>query len=138
MCGRPGELPWRMCFSPCCTRWGRRMWKASGTARESSMWVRGGKGGWGLGIRGWGLVRPFGPVLLLMTYTAFCAGNDARIADAAQKADREAVKALVAQRVDVNASQADGMTALHWAAFHDDTEMAKLLLHAGADVKVAT
>ena len=26
------------------------------------------------------------------------------------------------QRVDVNAPQVDGMTALHWAAYHDDRE----------------
>ena len=32
------------------------------------------------------------------------------------------------QRADVNAPQADGMTALHWAVYHDDLEMAELLL----------
>ena len=32
------------------------------------------------------------------------------------------------KRADVNAPQADGMTALHWAAYHDDLETAKLLL----------
>ena len=37
----------------------------------------------------------------------------------------------------MNAAQADGMTALHWAAYHDDLETAKLLVAAGADVKAA-
>jgi ankyrin repeat protein len=35
----------------------------------------------------------------------------------------------------VNAPQVDGMTALHWAAYQDDTETGKLLLDAGANVK---
>ena len=45
--------------------------------------------------------------------------------------------ALLQQRADVNAPQADGMTALHWAAYHDDRETADLLLRAGANVKAA-
>ena len=42
---------------------------------------------------------------------------------------------MLEQRVDVNASQVDGMTALHWAAYHDDLETAQLLVRAGANVK---
>jgi ankyrin repeat protein len=37
----------------------------------------------------------------------------------------------------VNAPQSDGMTALLWAAYHDDRETAELLMRAGANVKVA-
>ena len=37
----------------------------------------------------------------------------------------------------MNAPQVDGMTALHWAAYHDDLEIAKLLVRAGANVKAA-
>ena len=37
----------------------------------------------------------------------------------------------------MNQAQADGMTALHWAAHRDDLETAKLLVNAGADVKAA-
>ena len=33
----------------------------------------------------------------------------------------------------MNGAQADGMTALHWAAYHDDVATAKLLLAAGAN-----
>jgi len=36
----------------------------------------------------------------------------------------------------VNAAQPDGTTALHWAAYHDDTETAAALLKAGADVNI--
>jgi len=64
--------------------------------------------------------------------------KDTRLADAAQNGDRAAVRALLAKKVDVNAPQGDGTTALHWAAFNDDRDLAKLLLAAGANVKAAT
>ena len=38
---------------------------------------------------------------------------------------------------DVNATQVDGTTALHWAAYHDDAETAALLVKAGANVNAA-
>jgi ankyrin repeat protein len=58
----------------------------------------------------------------------------ASIADAAERRDNAGVRALVQAGVDVNAAQIDGTTALHWAAYHDDTEMVALLVRAGADV----
>jgi ankyrin repeat protein len=64
--------------------------------------------------------------------------KDTRLADAAQNGDRAAARALLAKKVDVNAPQGDGTTALHWAAFNDDRDLAKLLLAAGANVKAAT
>jgi ankyrin repeat protein len=48
------------------------------------------------------------------------------------------VQTLLAAKVDVNAPQGDGSTALHWAAFNDDVDTARLLLKAGASVKAAT
>ena len=51
--------------------------------------------------------------------------------------DRERIRALLEEPADVNAPQADGMTALHWAALHDDLEMAKPLIGAGARVNAA-
>ena len=59
------------------------------------------------------------------------------LADAAEKQDSAAVRALLEQKADVNAPQADGMTALHWAAYHDDADTVKLLLAAGANAKAA-
>src|SRR5258706_8036509 len=61
------------------------------------------------------------------------AGADA--ADAAQKKDIAALRALVQRRVDVNAAQPDGTTALHWAVVWNSEEAITLLLRAGADVK---
>jgi ankyrin repeat protein len=63
------------------------------------------------------------------------AGSGAPLADAVEKMDRAAIRTLVTRRADVNASQIDGMTALHWAAHHDDLEIAQLLVKAGANVK---
>jgi len=65
-------------------------------------------------------------------------GSSARVANAAEKKDDAAVRALLRQRADVNAPQADGMTALHWAAYHDDVTLARELLRAGANVAAAT
>jgi ankyrin repeat protein len=58
--------------------------------------------------------------------------------EAVKRADKVAVRALLQQRVDVNRPEADGMTALHWAARLDDVETADLLIRAGANVKAAT
>jgi uncharacterized protein len=62
----------------------------------------------------------------------------ADLADAVMKGDKAAARALIEQRVDVNLSQADGTTALHWAAYRQDIETANLLIRAGANVKAAT
>ena len=45
--------------------------------------------------------------------------------------------ALLKQKVDVNAAQGDGATALHWAAHWDDLQTAELLIRAGASVNAA-
>src|SRR4051812_27810799 len=42
-----------------------------------------------------------------------------------------------AQAADVNAAQADGMTALHGAAYRDDVALVKQLLKAGAQANAA-
>ena len=49
------------------------------------------------------------------------------------KRDRNAVRALLAQKADANASSADGSSALLWLVRVDDLEMARLLIQAGAD-----
>ena len=75
---------------------------------------------------------------LLLSLTGLQAGGpDAALADAAERMDRAKVRALLKQRADVDAPQADGMTALHWAVYHNDPEIAEQLLAAGASVKAA-
>src|SRR5438552_4462240 len=76
-------------------------------------------------------------VLCFAPFMAAAAG-DTRVADAAMKGDKDAVRSLIKQAVDVNAAQGDGMTALHWAALNGDAELAQLLLYAGANVQSTT
>ena len=56
------------------------------------------------------------------------------IVDAARRADVGSVRALLQQGAGVNAADADGSTALHWAAHHDDEELVDELVRAGANV----
>jgi ankyrin repeat protein len=62
----------------------------------------------------------------------------APVADAAMRGDWPAVRALVQQGGSVNAAQGDGMTALHWAAWHGDSAMTAVLLRARASLAAAT
>src|SRR5215831_7824137 len=77
--------------------------------------------------------------IILTTWLAFTPSvGDTRLPDAAMQGDRAAVQSLLAAKADVNTPQGDGTTALHWAAYREDLEMARLLVKAGADVKAAT
>ena len=62
---------------------------------------------------------------------------DVRLASAAARRDAAAVRTLLTQKVDVNAPDAQGTPALHWAVRLDDLDLAKLLLSAGADATLA-
>jgi len=62
---------------------------------------------------------------------------DLRLVTAAKNGDRAAVTALLQQKLDVNAPEADGTTALHWAVRSDDLDLADRLIKAGANVKTA-
>ena len=62
---------------------------------------------------------------------------DSPLADAAENRDARTLRALVATEADPDAPQADGATALAWAAHWDDLEVADLLLSAGASPNAA-
>ena len=57
---------------------------------------------------------------------------DRRIVAAAKQQNAAAVRALITQRADVDTPDAEGMTALHWAAHWNDIDTVHLLLSAGA------
>ncbi|MEO8258965.1 MAG: ankyrin repeat domain-containing protein [Acidobacteriota bacterium] len=77
-----------------------------------------------------------GAAVLLLSMAPLNAGRS-DVADAAMKSDRAAVRTLIDQRADVNAPQADGATALHWAVYRGDKEMVEVLIRAGANLKAA-
>jgi uncharacterized protein len=65
---------------------------------------------------------------------ASVAAEKAAVADAAEQRNSALIRKLLDARADVNATQVDGMTALHWAVYNDDAETARLLVRAGANV----
>ncbi len=73
-----------------------------------------------LGLAGWAVAAP---------------ADDAVVANAAEQANAALVRTLIGDGADVNVRQVDGMSALHWAVYHDDADTAKLLIDAGANVK---
>ena len=80
----------------------------------------------------------FGLVVLFgATAVVAQTSRDLRLVDAVERRDARAAQALVKQRVDVNATQPDGATALQWAAHWDDLPTAEALLRAGAKVNAA-
>ncbi|MGE3511548.1 MAG: ankyrin repeat domain-containing protein [Vicinamibacterales bacterium] len=80
---------------------------------------------------------PVGLLCLALTAGDAAAASDSRLADALQRQETSAVAALLAKGADPNGRQADGTTALSWAAHWDDLATADRLLKAGAQANVA-
>ena len=59
------------------------------------------------------------------------------VADAAMNGDKAELTSLLRHNTSVNEPQADGATAIQWAAYQDDLEMAEMLIAAGADVRAS-
>jgi ankyrin repeat protein len=70
-------------------------------------------------------------------FAQFALAIESPVADAAMNGDRAVVQLLLQKKADVNAPQADGATALEWAAYRDDLPLADLLIAAGANPKIA-
>ncbi len=83
------------------------------------------------------VVMAAGAAVLLCFYTAAAAAERPPLIDAARNADTAAVKTLLQKKIDVNLAEGDGATALHWASYRDELEIADLLLRAGANVNAA-
>jgi len=76
-------------------------------------------------------------VMLVLLPWAGSGGVPSEVADAVMRGDKAAVRSLLQRHIDVNAPQADGATALHWAIYREDRETTDLLLRAGASPKSA-
>jgi len=84
---------------------------------------------------------------IFLASLSFCVFMSGRLAaadmrpplvEAAKNGNRDAVRALLKQSgANVNVAEPDGTTALGWAAYHDDLEMADLLIRAGAKANIA-
>jgi len=74
---------------------------------------------------------------LLLCIAGLGAAGSSDVADAVMRGDTTAVRALLKTKADVNATRADGATALHWAVYREDLATADLLIRAGANVKAA-
>ena len=62
--------------------------------------------------------------------------DDAQLIEAVKAGNLAAARSLV-RNAPVNAREVDGTTALHWAVRSDNLELVRLLLKAGADVRLA-
>ena len=75
--------------------------------------------------------------LTLAATAAYAAGTprDTRLVDAVKTRNTTTVTTLLAKKVDVNAPEADGTTALHWAVRNDDPALVDRLIRAGANAR---
>lgn len=94
------------------------------------------------GLHGWRRSRERIGAVACAVALLFSAARDnpteAPVADAVMRGDTAMVRSLIKQGLDVNASQADGMSALHWAAQRGDVSSAQILVYAGARVDAVT
>jgi uncharacterized protein len=79
----------------------------------------------------WGCLASLASALVV------AAPADLRLIQVVKNKDIASVRGLLKERVDVNAPQGDGTTALHWAAHRDDLAIADLLIRSGARATVA-
>src|SRR5215467_8572404 len=78
-------------------------------------------------------INPILPVVAVCVIAAtLFAAEQPQIADAAMKGDQKLLRTLMQQKADVNATQIDGATALHWTVYRNDLEMTQLLIKSGA------
>src|SRR5229473_7529857 len=77
-------------------------------------------------------------ICILAGSSLTAAPADVRVVEAAKHKDLTVLRALVRQGLNVNAPEADGATALHWAAHWGNVDMAQLLIRAGGNVNATT
>ena len=75
--------------------------------------------------------------LAVVMTIGLAAAGDVRLIEAVRARNADRVRALLSERVNVNATQGDGATALHWAVHVDDVSLVDMLIRAGAQADVA-
>src|SRR5437868_940278 len=76
-------------------------------------------------------------IAVLLASTATMMGAETTLLDAAESGDRTAVLRMMSTKgVNVNATGADGSTAIMYAAANDDLDLVRALIKAGANVKL--
>ncbi|MDQ8182664.1 ankyrin repeat domain-containing protein [Pelagicoccus sp. SDUM812005] len=75
-------------------------------------------------------LAPLAALLLCLSPLAETAPTT--LPDLAEANDTAALASLLTSETNLDAAQVDGMTALHWACYHDNTPAALALLEAGA------
>src|ERR1700723_3887577 len=100
------------------------MWRSGlGRASSSSATARGRR-------MSWHKLSTLG-FLLALTLRGAPLSEDGRLIESVQAGDREAVRKLIQQGVDVKASTRDGVTPLWLAVMNRDFETVDMLLKAG-------
>jgi ankyrin repeat protein len=84
-----------------------------------------------------GLIAAVCAAVLAANASTVSAQADVRLVTALKNQQATTARTLIRQRVDVNAADADGSTALQWAAHWNDVESVKALLAAGAKATAA-
>jgi ankyrin repeat protein len=77
-------------------------------------------------------------LVVCASLTTIAATGDVRLIDAVKAGNAATVRTLAKQRALVNATEADGTTALHWAARLDRVELVQTLIRSGAAVNAQT
>jgi ankyrin repeat protein len=72
-------------------------------------------------------------MLLVLATAVATAGDHLQLVTSARHGDSAAVERLIGQSADVDETEPDGTTALHWAAHRDDVRITELLLSQEAD-----
>src|SRR5215831_5860337 len=72
----------------------------------------------------------------LVALAPLAARADSKLADAIEGGRRAAALELINEGADVNASQGDGTTPLHWAVYKLDADLVRALLAHGAKPNV--
>ena len=78
-------------------------------------------------------------VKVYLTAFSFCAigfvhGDNSDLLKAAESNDTNTVNAMLLDGADVSVTQTDGATALHWAAYWNEIDLAAKLLEAGSEI----